>query len=596
MAGEQYIVKGQVVVDGSQANAAISRLTGGISNAQSMTQRMGGGISSMLTRVGGLAAGFLGVRAAVGQVSNALNFHNQLEQSTAGLAALFRTVGHEGFAQSMQHASTAFVEIDELAASAYGETSDLFNIMRAGYSDLTRMNVAWEDQKTLIRDVANTAGIVGESLDFVGRDLQEMLAGRAHMGTNQLFTRVMAPLGISTEDFNALPELERLQKIREVMSSMGGGEGAAAVGATLGAQMSTLVSKFNMIRESFFKPFFAPNGLITRAITRVTEALGGPNTTRLMDSMSRLGYSMSGYLAPMFDGIANVLVYLINNFDSVVQRVRATVSQLVGLLAKVAAVRVGIGAAGMAQGAIAMAPQMTAGIAAIQAAWVTPIPAILAAMNPIVWVFGLVASLGLAVAANWQMFLNLFQQASPIFAYVSELLWSTLGSFWDVFSSIGQIIGELIGPAVMIALGAALAVFVLGLKALKFIFDSLMIVLAPLRDAIHSVFSAFLESISYILAVLGRPIQSGTAGGGLPSLSDIVSGNVPAAAAGAAAAPETPAGRQHPAHNDFRGSNIRINQEFKEADPDRVMFRVINDINRQAERRISSGMTNPLTR
>lgn len=41
--------------------------------------------------------------------------------------------------------------------------------------------------------------------------------------------------------------------------------------------------------------------------------------------------------------------------------------------------------------------------------------------------------------------------------------------------------------------------------------------------------------------------------------------------------------------NDFRGSKITVKQEFREADPDRVMIQMIEDINKQAEMRIRTG-------
>ena len=41
--------------------------------------------------------------------------------------------------------------------------------------------------------------------------------------------------------------------------------------------------------------------------------------------------------------------------------------------------------------------------------------------------------------------------------------------------------------------------------------------------------------------------------------------------------------------NDFRGSKITVKQEFREADPDRVMVQMIDDINKQAEMRIRTG-------
>jgi hypothetical protein len=48
--------------------------------------------------------------------------------------------------------------------------------------------------------------------------------------------------------------------------------------------------------------------------------------------------------------------------------------------------------------------------------------------------------------------------------------------------------------------------------------------------------------------------------------------------------------------NDFRGSRITVNQEFRQNDPDRVLMYMIEDINRQAEARITSNFVPALTR
>lgn len=47
--------------------------------------------------------------------------------------------------------------------------------------------------------------------------------------------------------------------------------------------------------------------------------------------------------------------------------------------------------------------------------------------------------------------------------------------------------------------------------------------------------------------------------------------------------------------NDFRGSKITVKQEFREADPDRIMVQMIDDLNKQAEMRIRTGFAPALS-
>lgn len=596
---EQYIVRGAVVVDGSQANSTVQRLTQGFTGLQGATARVGSGIMGMAGKVAGLAATFVGVRAAAGQVSGALDFHNELEQSTQGLAALFRTVGHEGFAQSMTHASTAFIEIDEMAASAYGETSDLFGILRAGYADLNRMNVSWEDQKNLIRDVANTAGIVGEDPSFVGRDLQEMLSGRAHMGTNQLFTRVMAPLGIDTESFNALPDAERLAKIQEVMRGMGGGEGAAAIGNSFAAQISTLASKFKMFRESFFAPFFEA---VAVGMRRITSAFDAQKTIELMNRLKTVGTALANRLQPVVVGFADKIVYAMQHVDETIAKIKSAFSKLVELTGKLAAIRLAIAVAPMAASALSSAAGGVAAAGSVSGALTAPMAALSAlgsALAPLLPVFAVIASLGIAISVNWQRFIGLFAQASPLFAYFGQEAMGMFSSLWEVLSGLGQIIGELLGPGVMLAAAAVFGALIVAFKALKLVFDLILPLITGIKNGVHQIFTTFLDNISDLLVQFGMPRLTGpvstVAATAAPSQAFDMRSDVrqPFDAVGSA---RIPSQRVPPPNNDFRGSRINVNQEFKEADPDRVMFQVVNDINRQAERRISSGQTNPLTR
>jgi hypothetical protein len=60
-------------------------------------------------------------------------------------------------------------------------------------------------------------------------------------------------------------------------------------------------------------------------------------------------------------------------------------------------------------------------------------------------------------------------------------------------------------------------------------------------------------------------------------------------------APEAPPNRNQTI-NDFRGSKITVNQEFREADPDRIALQMIEGLAREAEQRTQSGYVPALTR
>jgi hypothetical protein len=49
--------------------------------------------------------------------------------------------------------------------------------------------------------------------------------------------------------------------------------------------------------------------------------------------------------------------------------------------------------------------------------------------------------------------------------------------------------------------------------------------------------------------------------------------------------------------NDFRGSNIKIDQKFEgDEDPDRIVYAMMSDLHKQAEMRLSTGYAGAFTR
>ena len=220
-------------------------------------------------------------------------------------------------------------------------------------------------------------------------------------------------------------------------------------------------------------------------------------------------------------------------------------------------------------------------------------PSLMAALKPLIAALGPLAIILGAVAGVATLVVDHFDQFRDIFSAIGnsgvfQELVEQLMRLWEVLKPLFK----LLGIAAMMLGGIAFAAIVAGIKAfttaLKWILDTIK----PVTDAISAfvdVFATdFLENVRQLINLMGgsagtkpvklsKPDKPHTPGAdNMGNATEQVQGNV--------------------THNDFRGSRMEIRQEFKDADPDRVITTMVQDMQREAESRVQSGFVPAMSR
>ena len=279
----------------------------------------------------------------------------------------------------------------------------------------------------------------------------------------------------------------------------------------------------------------------------------------------------------------------------------------------------GVGAAGAASaGAGAGAGAAAAGVAGAEAAvgasaLTSALGTLTAIAAPLAAVLVSVAGAAYFVYSYWESLVDILGWLEPILNGIYNDFAAVAANLWTFLRPILQLIGgALLGPVIagLIALSAVLRVVSLFVRALSELFAMIGRVLQPLVDYVFDEVLTFFERLARLAGMMetGQGAEARRRPVGLEDVSDPLAELQTAfdesmraqerdwrrpSATGAAAG--APAGRTS-VHNDFRGSRITVNQEFREADPDRVAITMIEDLARFADQRIQSGFVPALTR
>ncbi len=237
-------------------------------------------------------------------------------------------------------------------------------------------------------------------------------------------------------------------------------------------------------------------------------------------------------------------------------------------------------------------------------------------LGPLAIVLAAVAGAAIIVTQYWDDFVLTFEAFLPV-----------LQAMWTDVQAIGAAFWEILRPALKMLGTTLLLSIVPAFIALLMAIRVVLIVLRALLEALAWVANAIEEYL--IDPIIGALVAIGAA---IADFIAMVLGNAAAAEAAAAGRPqlaiatdprvdrmldamegepgptgrtglglggveqiEAPTARPQTVNNFHRGS-VTVRQEFRQADPDRIMVRMINDIDAQAERRIQSGFAPALTR
>lgn len=247
---------GEIGAKAGSAHEKITKLGSGMkevgSAVESVSARVGGALASMVDRVEGLAVGFAKVGASLalaGAVYGVGNLNNELEQTSVSLAAIFQAQGFSStFAKGMTGASEQVAKMKQDVKALPGDLGQLSNTMKTILPGAAQAGVGVDDIRKLAGDTMLVGKILGVDSAMAGREMAQLLAGRAG-GHNVLGSR----MGIDAKKFNAESAADRYKDIEAKMAGYGGAKDAFA--NTFVAQWTTAIDN---VKYQLLQPMTMP--------------------------------------------------------------------------------------------------------------------------------------------------------------------------------------------------------------------------------------------------------------------------------------------------------------------------------------------------
>lgn len=615
-----FDVKAKLTMDSSGAFAGVSRLSGSMTQFGQVLQGNNRIANSIVGQFVGIAGTYVGLNAVKnvfqGLTTSAMGYTAQLETTKIGVQSILKAVEGGSWEAAGEKASWAFEAIKNASIKSPASAKEMFDIFTGILGPIEGAGFGLEKVIEITNDATLAASSLGEDYAQTSRDISMIARGTAGMDV-KLFSLLRSTNAIteSTEEWNKkLTAAQRVEKLGAALAKF------RASGDAFGKSWTGVTSTFRGIREEMGRAAMAPvMGMLARRLGAANDYLLA-NQARFARRMEVYGERMAGWVSHGIDVGIDAFKWLSSHWVTIVDKVEhvanvlqkhgpellaaaktyAGVSIVAGvagsglqtggaLLGGAAAVgnMFGGGAAGAAGGAAA-----TGGAAAVGVAGVAVSMGLLATMAPIVienwremvgFVEGLtgdlfsqmvdlglsvwtaikpfvmlvgqltgyaVAGLFMGITTTLRLLVNalrwLFDEIAPISSYLSDQLTPAFTEFWQVLEQVGKVVGATM--------------------------DDVRIAMAPMEK---SKYAEYQLSDSSMAAVLAGAMDNANSYGAKRSLSK----------------------SKTTVTNDFRGSNIKIEQKFEgEEDPDRILYTMMEDLHKQAEMRLSSGYAGAFTR
>lgn len=650
MATEEYAVDAHLRILTGGADTALTRLGGRIQSLGRGIAGTGQSASSTLRSLVGFGAAYAGVNMLVGGFQAltgwAVQYQRQLEQMSISLAAVISATDNIPFEAARQQSGRLFDEMREDALVSVATTSELFGVAQMIYGPLHGAGQGMEEIRNFTRDTVTAATALGIPLDMAGREMNMLVNGSAGMH-NRLYAMLHAT-GAIAEDAHEWNQLTTGERVERLGTALGRFSTAADA---YGHSFAGVASTFQDIVEQFSSNLFAASFDRLRAFMQSLNDRLLANRDSIVSTLTMVGEFAADRLETAFDHILNGIDYVGAHWDEMLSTAQAFIGRVeavIPMLQEAAQMWVGISVArsvvggGIAAGGGLMsllggmgvslpgaalvgttaaggAGAAAAGGAAAATSVFAPLMAALSPLLPLIIplaaAFALVASMVYAVSEHFQIFSAALDNVWPLVQQIGNDLMGLGGDLWAAIEPIMELIGF---GAASDAVGS-LASF---LSTLHLIIDAIRHLTIYLRDLgqwIHSYTDPAIERMGANMLKLTGTLgdiapRARSASDALYTLLDplaelagqIGTGTDLGAELGdsgmtrmfgrfTGGSSRTPTTRAQTI-NDFSGSRISIQQEFREADPDRVLMQIMDDISSQAESRITSGFASPLTR
>jgi hypothetical protein len=617
VAGEEYRVEGELVIRAQAGIRSLQSLAGRLESLRSGlagSQSLAGGLVRSLM---GFGAAYVGINAVVGGmralVSNAVEYQQGLEGTRIGLAAVMSAVEHIPFSEAQRESAALFEQIQTDALRSVATSRELFDIFQGIYGPLRGAGLATTEIRDVMLDTVSAATALNIDLPQASRDIQAMARGAAGMDV-RLFSMLRAT-GAIAEDaqaFNALSQPERIAIMTRALGSFS--EASEAYGQSFAGVTST----FRDIVENLTGALFGP------AFGRLTTWLGSLNDRLLenRDSMRQTlqaaGAQLGEHLGRVFAALDRAMDYLASHWGEMMEAGRDMVRHLREVLpgliragqtflafsAARAVLATGLGGIATAiNGLSALAELGTLLLSAGGAgggvgAFAAAMSGLAAPLAAVAAVFAAVAGVALVVYQRFDAFQKMFSFVLPVLEQIGADL-AMIGVYGgDVLVPMLELLGTVLSAILIPALLQGISSVRIFVFALRGVLTQMSAMAEAVRVYLVDPFRDFIlelgVELSRLLGIFGLATTAPTTGAVSETVRAISQGarqvEAPTGMGGT-----TPTERATTV-NDFRGSRITVNQEFRQSDPDRVLMYMIEDINRQAESRITSNFVPALTR
>ena len=639
-----FDVRAKLTLDSQAAFGGAQRLSSTMLDLSHQLQGAQGLAGGLLGRVVGLGAAYFGLNAGInvfkGLVSSAVDYTAELQSTKIGLQSVLSAVTGASWEEAGKQGEEAFKRIQDAAIESPATARQMFDIFNGIVGPVMNTGASMEKVISLTNDA--TMAAAGLHVDFAqaSRDMSMMVRGAAGVDV-KLFSLLRASNAIkeTTEQWNKnLTAAQRVEKLAQALAKFkraGDAYGKSWLGIT-----STLTDLKDRFKSAFMSPImdmaarrlFAANQNMIKnqaQIVRLATIYGERVAIALEHGWER-GMELWGELvenwgalsrgfdhamikvhqfAPMLLRAAKIYagVSVAGNVAGKGLQVGAGVIGTGGMAAGGMSKLLGLLGGGSAAGAAGAAAEGTAAAVAGETA-----AAGAAAAGAAVSIGAVAAGLVL-VAATAEPVIDNWQGIKTAALTTTESVWNSLvdagKSIWSALRGPMYLIGGALttfGQLVGVTLVAGVNV---AANAIRWFFDNI----EPISTAIMEWAVPAMKALVWWINDLSKAMDKVTGRTTVMQAADnsfkqgdwVASENTMAAIlAGSNVASVTEAKRQRDlakqttkVTNDFRGSNIKIDQKFEgDQDPDRIVVGMMSDLTRQAELRLSSGYAGVFTR
>jgi hypothetical protein len=646
-----FDVRAQLTLDSRGAFTGAQRLSSSMATLGQQLSGAQGMAGGLVGRLMGVGAAYLGLNAGIGVFKglthSAVSYTSELEATKIGLQSILQSVEGGSWDEAGKKAEMAFEKIKQASIASPASAQEMFGIFTGILGPIEGAGFGMEKVVSMTNSAVLAASALNVDYAQASRDISMMARGAAGVDV-KLFSLLRSTNAIkeTTEQWNKnLTAAQRVEKLSAALAKFD--KSGEAFGKSWKGVTSTFQGVWQEASRAFMSPIMAMGA---RKIGAANDYLI-KNQEKTAYLFQLYGGKVAGWIEQSWDrgvsGAKWVAAHwgeITQKIDNAMIRVHAIAPMLLKAAEIYAAVSMGASVAGkglqIGAGAIGAGGMAASGLSKMVggAAWLgkgivgttsaagsTGAGAAVAAEGAAAGTTAAGAAAAAAALPAVAIGLVAVAGAAPIVAdnwgVMSKSVTDITGNMWQEMVAAGRRVWQVIQPAAMIVghlfttlgwvllNGVAIAVRAVT-TGISWLADTLTPMANLVTNELVPGFRAWWQELEQTSKMVGRFFDSI----GLTDPHAKLLGHLPGAKAGEQAdiaaslkggfdwarqkeTAKNLAKQKTTVHNDFRGSQIKIDQKFDgDADPDRIVVGMMQDLTRQAEMRLSSGYASPFSR